>query len=72
MLVNMDADGTCHGVMCHLFNGGENMSFFCWDRGNCPLCMGVHTKRVSIEQGSSVLLCKKIIVCLKEKCILEK
>ena len=48
------------------------MSFFCRDRGNCPLCTGVHTKLVSIEQGSSVLLCKEIIVCLKEKCILEK
>ena len=46
--------------------------FFCRDKGNCPLYTGVHTEWVSIEQGSSVLLCKKIIVHLKEKCKLEK
>ena len=30
------------------------------------------TEQVSTEHGSSVLLCKKIIVHLKEKCKLEK
>ena len=47
-------------------------SFFCRDKGNCLLYTGVHNEGVSIEQGSIVLLCKKIIVHLKEKCKLEK
>ena len=39
-----------------------NEIFHCWDKQYCPIYVGVHIKRLSVEWGSTVLYFKIIIV----------
>ena len=46
-----------------------------WDKQNCPLCLGVRIKRVSVEWGSTVPVLVPLAACdqksiiLKRKCV---